>query len=107
MNRAVPFSKTSAAVLFSEEVRANDEIISVQVVSAGSATVVFEVSNDSVTWVATSGNSVGVSGTAVTSTTTAGISIFMNQARFFRARVSAYTSGTVSGVAVFGKGWSK
>lgn len=108
MNRAVPFSSTAAGVLFTTEFGPMDRMISVQIVSAGTATITFEASNDGgTTWVATTGNGVGSAGAATTTSTTAGIFVFPAQTRAFRARVSAYTSGTVSGVAVTGGGWNK
>lgn len=109
MNRSKEFSVTSATTLFSEEVRAGDAVASVQIANPGTTcTVTYEMSNDGTTWVGVTGNAIGVGGAQVGPTTTAaGINVFMVQARFFRARVSTYGSGTVSGVVTFGEGWTK
>lgn len=95
-------SVTSATNLFSVDTSGYNAI-SVQVTSAGSATITYEASNDNSTWIAVTGISpaVGTSATVLntygaTSSTTALILNFPVIARYFRARVSAYTSGTVT-----------
>lgn len=107
MHKAIEFSATSATTLFSVELGAYDTTVSVQIVTPGTATVTYEVSNDGTNWIATGGCTPGPAGSAVTTTTAAGISVFYVQTRYFRARVSAYTSGTVAGVAMLGTGWNK
>lgn len=110
MNRSKEFSGNGATgnlILMNEEVRAGDNTVSVQVTAPGTTvTLTYEVSNDGVTWYATAGVSPGFQAApAFTSTSTAaGILVFMVQTRFFRVRVSTAGSGTVTGVAVFGEG---
>ncbi len=84
----------------------NYESITVQVTSAGtSCTITYEASEDEVTWQSTSGlttSNIGVSANTTTSTI-ALILQFPRKASFFRARVSAYGSGTVSVVGTLSK----
>lgn len=95
---AVSGTLTSAAVLFSQDM-AGYESISVQVTSAGTTcTITYETSDDNTNWVSTSGISsaqIGSTAPAITSTT-ALLLIFKKAGRYFRARVSTYTSGTVT-----------
>lgn len=98
-----PVSVTSAAVLFSQDV-SNYRSVAVQVVSAGtSCTITYETSNDGTTWYAVAGYTPLNLGTTapVTTSTTAILLVFPCVARFFRARVSTYGSGTVTVVAEF------
>lgn len=109
MNREIVFSGNGAtlnAVLFTDEARASDTTISVQIVAPGTTvTLTYEVSNDGATWVACPGVPPGNNATAPASTSTgAGILVFKVQTRFFRVRVSVAGSGTVSGVAYAGVG---
>jgi hypothetical protein len=106
MNTGVSGSRTSLGDLFSIDSELlsmeRPSAISVQVTSIGTATVVFEQSNDGVNWRACQGwpvenpNVAGLSGT-----TAIGLFVFPFIARFFRARVSAYTSGTVTAFGLF------
>ena len=84
----------------------NYESITVQVTSAGSScTITYEASEDGVNWQSTSGlttSNVGASANTLTSTT-ALILQFPRKASNFRARVSAYGSGTVSVVGTLSK----
>ena len=102
---AVSGTVTSAAVLFTTSML-NYESITVQVTSAGtSCTVTYEASEDGVNWQSTSGmtiSNVGASVNTVTSTI-ALILQFPRKASIFRARVSAYGSGTVSVVGTLSK----
>lgn len=113
MNRSKEFSQVAPVintVLVLEEVRASDNTVSVQVVSAGTTTTLaYEASNDGVTWVAHPGvpNGWAAAPTAVSTSTAAGILVFMVQTRYFRVRVSVAGTGTVSGVATFGDGWTR
>ncbi len=90
-------SRTSLGVLFSADTTGFSHI-AVQVTSAGSATIIYEGSEDETNWVTLAGiDATAIATTGlVTSTTNAGIRIFPKLARFFRARVSAYTFGTVT-----------
>lgn len=109
MNRLREAAATATGVFMTEEVRAQDTVISVQITSVGSGGVVTpQVSNDGVTWVTTTGNIVGVGG-AQTATTlsAAGMYVYMVQARFFRLNCTALTSGTVTTFTCFGDGWTK
>ena len=98
---------TSAAVLFTTSML-NYESITVQVTSAGTGcTITYETSCDSVTWVSSAGLSlanIGYQYSNATSTSTAvGQYQFSRRGLYFRARVSAYGSGTVSIIAVLSK----
>lgn len=77
--------------------------VTIQITGTFVATVTFEQSVDNTNWV---NAFLTRSDTAaqVPSATTTAVSIFAGQlqGRFFRARVSAYTSGTVTGTADFG-----
>ena len=96
---------TSAAVLFTTSML-NYESITVQVTSAGtSCTITYEGSEDGVNWQSTSGlttSNIGASANTTTSAT-AIILQFPRKASIFRARVSAYGSGTVSVVGTLSK----
>jgi hypothetical protein len=84
----------------------NYESITVQVTSAGSScTVTYETSDDNSTWISTSGLSftnTGSSALATTSSTVGGIQ-FTRKGLYFRARVSAYGSGTVTAIGTLSK----
>ncbi len=97
-NYSGTFSLTSAATLFSVPVGGFDRI-AVQITSAGTTcTVTYEVSNDNSTWVGVSGYAPSAPQTeTVATTTSAGMTVFRADAAYFRARVSTYGSGTVSG----------
>jgi hypothetical protein len=95
-------SVTSATTLVSLDTTGYGSI-SVQVTSAGtSCTVTYEQSNDNTNWLGCRGhesNGVAYSQTPALTTTTLGLFTFSKNARYFRARVSTYGSGTVSVVA--------
>ncbi len=92
-------SATSASVLFSVDMT-NWRSVLLQVTSAGSScTIAYECSNDQVTWIPTIGlasNISTTSGVIVGSSTAATNYAFAKRAKYFRARVSVYGSGTVS-----------
>lgn len=69
---------------------------SVQLYGTFSATVTFQASNDNVTWVSTAALAVGSSTTYVTTSTGTGIFYLPVTAKYVRARVTSYTSGTVT-----------
>jgi hypothetical protein len=100
-----PVSATSAAVLFSQDVSAYRSV-AVQITSAGTGcTVTYEASNDGVTWTAVAGYTPSSTGSGATAPQTTSSSalllVFPCVARYFRARVSTYTSGTVTAIAEF------
>ncbi|MGE0290284.1 MAG: hypothetical protein AB7P16_28715 [Bradyrhizobium sp.] len=101
---AVSGSVTSAAVLFTQDMLGY-ESITVQVTSAGSANITYETSDDNTTWYAIGGlSSISLGATGGASTTnTLGLLQFARKGRYFRARVSTYTSGTVSVVGTLSK----
>lgn len=73
--------------------------VALQLVGTFSATVSFQCSNDGNTWSALAGWSMaGAAGPANSSTTT-GFWLFPAAGKFFRAQVTAYTSGSVVGIA--------
>lgn len=86
------------AVLFVMDVGDDLSAVGIQVVSAGVATVTYECSNDQTTWYAVMGFDPTSATPAWAATTNAlGIRVFPVQGfKFFRARISAYTSGTVT-----------
>ncbi|MBX9663472.1 hypothetical protein [Novosphingobium sp.] len=90
-------SVTSAAVVVSTS---NNLYMggSFQVTSAGtSCTITYEQSNDGINWVTLPVISAAVANAApATTSTAAGIYTYVSSAAFVRARVSTYTSGTVS-----------
>jgi hypothetical protein len=73
--------------------------ISLQLFGTWAGTVSFVVSNDRATWYAISGWPSAAAQLPVAASTTNGLWIFPAVGRFFRAYISAYTSGTVSGSA--------
>lgn len=72
--------------------------VAVSIAGAFVATITFEASNDNVNWVPAALTPVG-GGAAVTSVTAAGLWEGVCPYRFFRGRISAYTSGTATGIA--------
>jgi hypothetical protein len=98
-----PISVSAASVLFTQDV-SNYASVAVQVTSPGTTcTVVYEGSNDNVIWYQVAGYVTSNNGSAspVTNSTTATLLIFPCIARYLRARVSTYTSGTVTVIAEF------
>ena len=102
---SVSGTATSAAVLFTTSML-NYESITVQVTSAGTLCVVtYETSDDNSTWISTSGLSftnVGNSPLTTTSSAVGGMQ-FTRKGLYFRARVSAYGSGTVTAIGTLSK----
>lgn len=94
-----PVSVSSAATLFTITDTSGYGSVSVQVTSAGTTcTVSYEASEDGVTWTSVNGvtPTVGNSNTSPTTTTTIGTNWWPLVSKQFRARVSTYTSGTVT-----------
>ena len=91
---AVSGTVTSAAVLFTQDMLSYQSL-TLQITSIGSGnTITFEASEDQTTWYAVICHQQGgVSGTGATSL---GLRLYQRQARYFRARVSTYGSGTVT-----------
>ena len=104
---SVSGTATSAAVLFTTSML-NYESITVQVTSAGtSCVIVYEASEDGVTWQSVTGltvSNVGASPNTSYSTTPI-ILQFPRKALFFRARINTYVSGTVSVVGSLSKAY--
>ena len=102
---AVSGTATSAAVLFTTSML-NYESITVQVTSAGtSCTVTYETSDDNTNWISIGGLSftnLGGSPLTTTSSAVGGIQ-FTRKGLYFRARVSAYGSGTVTAIGTLSK----
>lgn len=93
-----PVSLTALGVLFTIDTTGYKSVI-VQVTSPGTTcTITYEQSTDSVNWVPCVVTPVNGGNTATTSNT---VNIFVAQAlaKYFRARVSTYTSGTVTAEA--------
>lgn len=90
-------SVTSATDLFAIDTSGFDRI-AVQVTSAGTTcTITYEVSNDNNTWVTVGGYAPATPATETSvSSTSTGMLVFRIDARYFRARVSTYGSGTVT-----------
>lgn len=97
-----PAGVTSATTIFTQDMSGYGSI-SVQVTVAGSGTITYETSDDNSTYTATPGtrvDSLGLnSNQATTTSTTAVQTLFPKTGKYFRARVSAYTSGTITVVA--------
>jgi len=88
-------SRTSAGVLFTIDSDPDYRTVVVQVISAGtSCTITYEMSNDGVTWHQVTGQN--STGSQVTTTSSTGHYVFPLLARYFRARISTYGSGTVT-----------
>lgn len=97
--QAIPsVSVTSATTLFTVSDTSGYGSISVQVTSAGSATVTYEVSEDGTTWNSASGTTPNNTGgsSMVTNSVAIGMFQFNLTAKQFRARVSSYSSGTIT-----------
>ena len=76
----------------------NYSSVLLQLTGTWAGTVSFQGSNDNVTFVSVNGQTVSATNsTAVQSSTVVGAFIIPVQARFLRIRVTAYTSGTVTG----------
>ncbi len=91
-------SLTSTGTFFTQDMT-NYNSVTIQVTSAGtSCTITNEWSNDNITYLTASGNTTSATGviTTVTTTTTTGLYVYPRRARYFRSRVSAYLSGTVT-----------
>jgi hypothetical protein len=96
-------SVSAASVLFTVDMT-NWRSVLLQITSAGSScTVIYECSNDQVTWIPVVGQLVSAnsattpsSSLAPTTSTTATQYHFPKRGKYFRARVSIYGSGTVS-----------
>ena len=92
-------SASSASVLFTVDMSSWRSVL-LQVTSAGtSCTVTYECSNDQSSWSSCTGIIAGASTTAgvtVANSTATSQNIFPKRAKYFRARVSVYGSGTVS-----------
>lgn len=106
MNRTIEKTAGATGVVFTDEFRASDTMITVQLTGTWAATVQWEISNDGTNWVTTIPQAPGAGGAAGASTASAnGMYIFMVQSKFFRANVTAYTSGTIGFNAAVGMGW--
>ena len=98
-----PVSLSAAGILFTQDV-SNYGSVAVHVTSPGTTcTITYEASNDNTTWYSVAGYTPLNSGstTPVSTSTAAILLIFPCLARYFRARVSTYTSGTVTVLAEF------
>jgi len=91
---SVSGTSTTQAVLFSVDMLGSMSI-SVETTAIGSATITYEVSDSQATWWPALGNGVG-NAVQLSSSSTTGLMVFPRTARYFRARVSAYTSGTTT-----------
>lgn len=91
-------SITSAATIFMLDML-NYSSVSVQITNAGTGCIViYESSEDQVTWQACAGLAGSQVGSLAAVTTTAGVGlyVFSRRGRYFRIRVSVYGSGTVA-----------
>jgi hypothetical protein len=98
-----PVSLSAAGILFTQDC-SNYASVAVQVTSPGTTcTITYEASNDNTTWYSVAGYTPLNTGstTPVSTSATAILLIFPCIARYFRARVSTYTSGTVTVLAEF------
>lgn len=98
--RVFTAGRTSLGTLFTIDTQGFQSIVA-QVSGTFSATVAFEASNDLSNWSPINGWWLSqAANTPVNQVTTAGTFAFAAGARYFRARVSAYTSGVPTVVAV-------
>lgn len=90
------------ALVFNNEVLGYG-VATIQFTSIGSGnTVTFEGSNDNVTWFTTPGNNVdGTTHTGAVSPSLTVIPVISLPWRYWRARLSTYSSGTVAGVVTY------
>lgn len=95
----------NGAVLISQEVKGSH--VSLQFSGTFAATYAFEVSNDNITWYAQVLGRTDQSGSATASTVTSVLWTGDVGARYFRVRLTAYTSGTANVTAVFNATASK
>lgn len=109
MNRTFEKSASAVGVLVMDEWRQSEDVGSIHLISAGTGgQVVLEVSNDGINWVSASMVGPGYGGTSVANLSANNtMGVFMKQSRYWRARLAALTSGTVSIVAATGVGWIK
>jgi len=99
-------SVTSATSVIASTDTSGYNSVAVQVTSAGTTcTITYECSNDNTTFYSVAGYTPLNLGDAVsvTTSTTAIMLVFPCAARYFRAKVSTYGSGTVAATAVFRK----
>ncbi|QPD06456.1 hypothetical protein [Synechococcus phage S-SRP01] len=77
--------------------------VNFQITGTWSGTISYQVSNDNTNWVAT--NVIASNGTSAVSTSTANAVVYgaLNGAQYFRARFTAYASGTASINAYFSR----
>jgi hypothetical protein len=97
-----PFSGAALnTILFSVDTTGY-ESITVHLYGTFSAIVTYEGSNDNVNWLPVQGNNLSnIGGLVIQSTDNATmLRAFPVQARFFRARISTYTSGTVNAIPI-------
>lgn len=95
------FTRNSAGELFSvDTVSAN--FVAVQLTGTWAGTVAFEGSNDNVTWNALT--AIRGDGGSASSTTSNSLFTLPATHKWVRGRISTYTSGTVTGSAVVGRG---
>ena len=101
---AVSGTATGAVVLFTTSML-NYESITVQITNAGTATITYETSDDNIYWVGTSGLNTESIGSIPAAATTSAVGVFQFSRRglYFRARVSAYTAGTVTVIGTLSK----
>lgn len=101
---AVSGTLTATGNLFSQDMLGY-ESITVQVTSAGTTcTITYETSDDNTNWLATIGTQSSLGANIFATTTTGAVlSQFPRRGRYFRARVSTYTSGTVTVVGTLSK----
>jgi hypothetical protein len=91
-------TKSAAAVLFTLDVTDKD-VVAVQVTSAGTTcTITYEGTLDGVTWYPVAMTPIAGGAAATTSTAVGLWSGVVSGLAQFRARVSTYTSGTVTAV---------
>jgi hypothetical protein len=106
MNRVIEKSIATTGVLFVDELRASDIVVSFHVLSAGSGnTVLAEVSNDGSNWIAVATATLGSNPSSVSNVLSQAASCVPVIARYIRLRCSVYGSGTINIVTAIGDGW--
>jgi hypothetical protein len=98
----------TAGVLNADLVPATDvaqfAIVSVQIAGTFSGTLTFQGSNDNATWVSVLLNNASAASAPATASTGAGLFTGPIPFRYFRVRMTAYTSGTATGAVMLGGG---
>lgn len=93
-------SRSGAGIIFAQDCTGYQSA-SIQITAIGSATITYEWSNDDITYYPLLAVDPGAMTAPTSTSTTIGVKTFHLPGKFFRARISAFTSGTVTVLAYF------